>query len=159
MRKLKHKEVKNLAEFVQILNDWAEIQTPGVRFQSVIVLRTSAIFTFWDNVFIAQLFSVAICLYSRHPHYSLSIDRWLQLILCGMFLSVFFFLNYIYWDDWHWLAKLYRFEVYNSVIHNLYIALCAHHQESVLLSWILVSYLLLCLCRWNKNKNEDQFLK
>ena len=28
---------------------------------------------------------------------------------------------------WHWLIKLYRFQVYNSMIHHLQIVLCVHH--------------------------------
>ena len=31
---------------------------------------------------------------------------------------------------WHWLITLYRFQVYISMIHDLQIALCAHHLRS-----------------------------
>ena len=34
---------------------------------------------------------------------------------------------------WHWLIKLYRFQVYNSITHHLYIVLCVHHTMSGLL--------------------------
>ena len=34
---------------------------------------------------------------------------------------------------WHWLIKLYRFHLYNSIIHHLYIVLCVHHPNSSLL--------------------------
>ena len=34
---------------------------------------------------------------------------------------------------WRWLIRLYRFQVYSSMIHDLYIALCTHHPESNLL--------------------------
>ena len=32
--------------------------------------------------------------------------------------------------EWHWLIKLYKFQVYNSIVHHLYIALCVHHTKS-----------------------------
>ena len=31
---------------------------------------------------------------------------------------------------WHWLIKLYKFQVYNSVICHLSIVLCVHHPKS-----------------------------
>ena len=34
---------------------------------------------------------------------------------------------------WHWLIKLYRFWVYNFIIHHLFIVLCVHHSKSSLL--------------------------
>ena len=34
---------------------------------------------------------------------------------------------------WHWLIKLFRFQVYNSMINHLYSALCVHHPKSNLL--------------------------
>ena len=34
---------------------------------------------------------------------------------------------------WHWLIKLYRFQVDNSTIHHVYIVLCVHHPKSSLL--------------------------
>ena len=34
---------------------------------------------------------------------------------------------------WYWLTKLYRFQLYSSVIHHLYIVLCVHHPKSSLL--------------------------
>ena len=37
---------------------------------------------------------------------------------------------------WHWLIKLYRLQVYISVTHHLYIALCVYHPKSNLL-WSL----------------------
>ena len=44
--------------------------------------------------------------------------------LCILFL---FLLNLL---GWHWLIKLYMFQVYNSTIHHLYIVLCVHHPNS-----------------------------
>ena len=32
---------------------------------------------------------------------------------------------------WHWLTKLYRFWVYNSIIRHGYILLCVHHPSHV----------------------------
>ena len=34
----------------------------------------------------------------------------------------------------HWLIKLHRFQVYNSIMYHLYIVLCVHHHKSSLLS-------------------------
>ena len=34
---------------------------------------------------------------------------------------------------WYWLIKLYRFQVYNSIIHYLNIVLCVHHSKPSLL--------------------------
>ena len=34
---------------------------------------------------------------------------------------------------WHWFIKLYRFQVYNSIIYHLYIVLYVHHPEWLLL--------------------------
>ena len=31
---------------------------------------------------------------------------------------------------WQWLIKLHRSQVYNSIVHHLYIVLCAHHPKS-----------------------------
>ena len=33
---------------------------------------------------------------------------------------------------WHWLIKLNRFQVYISIMHQLYIVLCFHHRKSSL---------------------------
>ena len=57
---------------------------------------------------------------------------------------------------WHWVTKLYRFSVYSSVVHHLYIALCVYHPKSNLLPspcvWILplltLSPLSTCPCLW-----------
>ena len=35
---------------------------------------------------------------------------------------------------WHWLIKLCRLQVYGIMMHHLYLALCAHHPKSGLLS-------------------------
>ena len=43
--------------------------------------------------------------------------------------KLIFFLKF-YLLGWQWLIKLHRFQVYNSVIHHLYIALCAHCPKS-----------------------------
>ena len=32
--------------------------------------------------------------------------------------------------EWHWLIRLYTFQVYTSMTHDLHIALCAHHPKS-----------------------------
>ena len=34
---------------------------------------------------------------------------------------------------WHWLIRLYRVQVYHSITHHLYVALCALHPQSRLL--------------------------
>ena len=34
---------------------------------------------------------------------------------------------------WHWLIRLYRFQVYSSMIHHLYIVLCVYHPKLNLL--------------------------
>ena len=45
-----------------------------------------------------------------------------------------FLLNLLWW---HWLLRLYRFQVHNSITHHLYIEFCAHHSKlSLLLSYI-----------------------
>ena len=41
---------------------------------------------------------------------------------------------------WHWLVTLYRFQVYNSIMH-LYIALCIHHPKSSLLLSLFIPLL------------------
>ena len=47
---------------------------------------------------------------------------------------------------WHWLIKLYRFQVYNSIIHYLYIVLCVHYPKSSLLpSLFIPTFTLFCL--------------
>ena len=40
------------------------------------------------------------------------------------------FIEYI---GWHWLIKLYRFQVYSSIMHHLYNVLCVHHPRSSLI--------------------------
>ena len=55
----------------------------------------------------------------NHPHFY---------IWTHIFLFFIFLLNLLGW--WHWLIKLYRFQVYNSMIHHLYILLCVHHSKS-----------------------------
>ena len=46
-----------------------------------------------------------------------------------MFLFyVLFLLNLL---GLHWLIQLYRFQVYNSIIHHPYIALCVHTESQV----------------------------
>ena len=44
--------------------------------------------------------------------------------------KAFFKMNLL---GWHWLIKLYRFQMYNSTTHHLYIVLCVHHPKSSLL--------------------------
>ena len=45
---------------------------------------------------------------------------------------------------WYWLIKLYRFQVYNSVVHHLCIVLCVPHSKSSLLpAWFIPLYPLL----------------
>ena len=45
-------------------------------------------------------------------------------------IFIYFLLNLL---GWHWLIKVYRFQVYNSIIHHLYIVLWVHHPKSSLL--------------------------
>ena len=33
--------------------------------------------------------------------------------------------------EWHWLIRSYRFQVYISMTHDLYVALCAHPQSQI----------------------------
>ena len=33
------------------------------------------------------------------------------------------------WLGWHWLIGLYRLQVYNTMMHDLYIILCAYHPR------------------------------
>ena len=33
---------------------------------------------------------------------------------------------------WHWLVDPYRFQLYISMLHDLYIALCAHRQSQII---------------------------
>ena len=40
---------------------------------------------------------------------------------------------------WCWLIKLYRFRVYNSTTHHLYVVLRVHHPKSSLLSFTVYS--------------------
>ena len=59
-------------------------------------------------------------------------------LLCSPPLTLFchFLLKKLCWKillGWHWLIKLYRFQVYNSITHHLYIVLCIHHPKSSLL--------------------------
>ena len=35
--------------------------------------------------------------------------------------------------EWHWLIRLYRFQVQNFITHHLYVVLCVHHPRSSLL--------------------------
>ena len=47
-------------------------------------------------------------------------------IFC-FYLFLHFLLNLL---GWHWLTKLYRFQVYSSIMHHLHIVLCVHHPKS-----------------------------
>ena len=60
---------------------------------------------------------------------------WLVLV----FWSFFFFTEFF---GWYWLIKLYRFQVYSSVTHDLYIVLCVHHPESILPSPLISPFIL-----------------
>ena len=40
----------------------------------------------------------------------------------------------------HWLIKLTKFQVYDSMIHHMYIVLCAYHPKSSLLPHHLPHY-------------------
>ena len=33
------------------------------------------------------------------------------------------------WNHWHWLIKLYRFHMYNSITNHMHIASCSHRPE------------------------------
>ena len=53
-------------------------------------------------------------IYSKYYYLTMqSIERLLKLNLQG----------------WHWLIRLYRFQVYMSMMQDLFIALCAHHPK------------------------------
>ena len=47
------------------------------------------------------------------------------------FLSFLIFLLNVL--GWLWIIKLYRFQVYSSMIHHPHIVLCVHHPKSSLL--------------------------
>ena len=44
----------------------------------------------------------------------------------NLFIYLFFLFNLLVW---HWLIKLHRFQMYNSLIHHLYILLRVHHSK------------------------------
>ena len=64
--------------------------------------------------------------------YSLNTFSALEILsVCSRFRCFFnFLLNFL---RLHWLIKLYRLQVYNSIIHHPYIILHAHHPKSSLL--------------------------
>ena len=43
---------------------------------------------------------------------------------------------------WHWLIKLHRFQVDNSIIHHLYIVLCVHQSQVTIYAPFPLFYLL-----------------
>lgn len=47
--------------------------------------------------------------------------------------------------QWHSLIKLYSFQVYNSMIHHLYIAVCAHNPKPNITILVGVKVIWLCL--------------
>ena len=47
-------------------------------------------------------------------------------LLIKQIFFFFFLLNFL---GWHWLIKLYRFRVYNSTVHHLYIVLCDYYPQ------------------------------
>ena len=56
--------------------------------------------------------------------------KWQTLFEKHYFYLFNLFLENVYWC---WLIKLYRFQVYNSIIHHLYSILCIYHPKSSLL--------------------------
>ena len=63
---------------------------------------------------------------------------WGIIVLCTMFLVPCIFFNNVSifhstWLDTFWTDLIYRFQVYNSIIHHLYIILCVHYPKSSLL--------------------------
>ena len=63
---------------------------------------------------------------------------WGIIVLCTMFLVPCIFFNNVSifhstWLDTFWTDLIYRFQVYNSIIHHMYIVLCAHDPKSSLL--------------------------
>ena len=48
--------------------------------------------------------------------------------------ELWFFIFKLNWLGWHWLIKLYRFQLHNSMMHHLYIAFFVYHPKSNLLS-------------------------
>ena len=57
---------------------------------------------------------------------------WLSLIILESVLFLLFLSYFKKIFEWHWLIKLYRFQVYNSIIHHMYIAVCVHPRSSLL---------------------------
>ena len=46
---------------------------------------------------------------------------------------------------WHWLIKVYKFQVYSSIIHHQYTVLCVHHPKLGLLpSPFIPHFILFC---------------
>ena len=70
----------------------------------------------WCNIFFYTQYS---------SHFTDSTDIYVY-ILSFYFLICVFLLNLL---GCHWLIKLYRFQVYDSIIHHLYIVLCVHHPK------------------------------
>ena len=58
------------------------------------------------------------------PMFSQAFKCWL---LNSLSMDLFIYLL------WHWLIKLHRFQLYNSITHHLYIVLCVHLPKSSLL--------------------------
>ena len=55
--------------------------------------------------------------------------NWATLARAPSFLY-FILLNLL---GWHWLIQLYRFQVYDAILHHLCVVLCVHHLKSSLL--------------------------
>ena len=101
----------------------------------------------WDTALRACLSSNWKFVYFEHlltlPTPSLWEPPIYSLFLWGQLYYLFFKLNILWW---HWLIKLYRFQVYNSIIHHLYIILYVHHPKSSLLPSPFNSNLFTLFC-------------
>ena len=56
-------------------------------------------------------------------------DNYFVCVCVSVIQVLFFFIEFI---GLTLLNKIYRFQVYNSIIHHLYIEMCVHHPKSSL---------------------------
>ena len=69
-----------------------------------------------------------ITLSAKEEVFAVSLEMHLKLFFSWMHIVLFYFLLNLL--GWHWLIKLCRFKVYNSIMHHLCIVLCVHHFKS-----------------------------
>ena len=81
--------------------------------------------------------TIAQIIFNKHPSSNVLYLLCVHVLAYSMNGFVFSFLSFLFLlnlSGWHWLMKLYRFQVYNSTIHHLYIIiLCFNHPKSNLI--------------------------